>query len=197
VPKSTLATSRVEANKCTVTKVKKELIHKAKVKKAYAKIKAREEQAATSTAKPQLALPEGGVDAPADNVAAAEEAEEQIHPTRQLMLKDEEAAQTGALTNDEAVEDDTLLHTSDGARRRTRRPGYYEKQLQKAEENKQAAEARRQEMARRQAEREKKIAERERYKKAMAKTRDRDGNKKLGRESGLLLEKVKRLVGEK
>jgi hypothetical protein len=51
-------------------------------------------------------------------------------------------------------------------------------------------------MARRQAEREMKIAERERYKKAMAKTRDRDGKKKLGRESGLLLEKVKKLVAE-
>jgi hypothetical protein len=171
------------------------LIHKAKVKKAYAKIKAREEQAATSTAKPQLALPEGGLDTHTDN-AATTEAEEQIHPTRQLMLKDEEAAQTGALKKDEAVEDSAQLHTSDGARRRTRRPGYYEKQLQKAEENKKAAEERRQEMARRQAEREKKIAERERYKKAMAKTRDRDGKKKLGRESSLLLEKVKRLVGE-
>jgi hypothetical protein len=112
------------------------------------------------------------------------------------MLKDEEAAQTGAIKEYLEGDEDGQQRASDGARRRTRRPGYYEKQLQKAEENRQAAAARREEIARRQAERERKIAERERYKKAMAKTRDRDGKKKLGRESGLLLEKVKKLVAE-
>ncbi|KAK0391263.1 hypothetical protein NLU13_0764 [Sarocladium strictum] len=178
-----------------ITKVKKELIHKAKVKKAYAKIKAREEQAAASSGKPQLANTDGETQEHEANAVNHGEAE-QIHPARQLMLKDEEAAQTGASRQKTELEEDGQAPVSDGARRRTRRPGYYDKQLQKAEENKKAAAARREEMARRQAEREMKIAERERYKKAMAKTRDRDGKKKLGRESGILLEKVKKLVAE-
>lgn len=101
------------------------------------------------------------------------------------MLKDEEAAQTGA-TADQAA--------SDGQRRRTRRPGYYDKQLARAEEKQKEMEARAAEAQRRREERERKIAERERYKKAMKKTWGRDGKKKLGRESGLLLEKVKKMV---
>ncbi|KAH8173319.1 hypothetical protein LIA77_07574 [Sarocladium implicatum] len=173
-----------------ITKVKKELIHKAKVKKAYAKIKAREEQQAGG--KPTVSQPaEEGAQVDSNGT---EDGGEQIHPTRQLMLKDEEAAQTGAT---KAAVGNTLEDRNpDGARRRTRRPGYYEKQLQKAEEKRQAAAAHREEMARRQAEREMKIAERQRFKKAMAKTRDRDGKKKLGRESGLLLEKVRKMVAE-
>lgn len=55
----------------------------------------------------------------------------------------------------------------------------------------------RREFERRQEERAQKIAEREKFKKAMAKTRDRNGNKKLGRESSLLLDKVRKLVAEK
>lgn len=103
------------------------------------------------------------------------------------MLADEAKAQTNAVGE----------LSSDGHRRRTRRPGYYEKQLDKASQMRVDQEERQKEYRRRQEERLQKIAERERYKKAMAKTRDRNGNKKLGRESSLLLDKVKRLVAEK
>lgn len=43
------------------------------------------------------------------------------------------------------------------------------------------------------------MAERERFRKAMLKARGggRDGKRKLGRESAILLEKVRRVVGEK
>ncbi|KAJ2965954.1 hypothetical protein NQ176_g10370 [Zarea fungicola] len=41
------------------------------------------------------------------------------------------------------------------------------------------------------------MAERDKFKRAMAKTVGRDGKKKLGRESGLLLDKVKRMMAEK
>lgn len=109
-----------------------------------------------------------------------------MHPTRELMLKDEEMAQAGA----EASADPA----SDGMRRRTRRPGYYDKQLRKAEERKKESDERVQEFRRRREERERKIAERERFKKAMAKTVGRDGKKKLGRESTILLDKVKRMM---
>nr|XP_036583254.1 uncharacterized protein CTRU02_06848 [Colletotrichum truncatum]KAF6792230.1 hypothetical protein CTRU02_06848 [Colletotrichum truncatum] len=83
--------------------------------------------------------------------------------------------------------------------RRPRKPGYYEKQLAHAEKRKAEAEARRAEMQRRQKERERKAADRERFRRAMAKARKggENGQRKLGRESALLLEKVKRMVGDK
>ncbi|KAH6895810.1 hypothetical protein B0T10DRAFT_226488 [Thelonectria olida] len=170
-----------------VTKIKKELIHKAKVKKAYSKLKVREQEAALS--KPQLAA----VDNDAHDEAQEEdkEAEEQLHPTRKLMIADEDKAQENVEADAESN------HKGDGQRRRTRRPGYYDKQLKKADERKKEAEERQQEFQRRREERERKLADRERFKKAMAKTRDRDGNKKLGRESTLLLDKVKRMMADK
>lgn len=113
-----------------------------------------------------------------------------MHPTRELMLKDEEMAQVGA-------DQETDGANPDGMRRRTRRPGYYDKQLQKAEERNKESEERRQEFQRRREERERKLAEREKFKKAMAKTRDKDGNKKLGRESAILLDKVKKMMAGK
>lgn len=158
-----------------VTKIKKELIHKAKVKKAYKKIKAREQEAT-------------GEDAP-ERQDAEEEVAEKMHPTRQLMLADEGKAQVNAVAEEGE-------HNNDGQRRRTRRPGYYDKQLQKAAQQKTEAEEREQEYQRRREERERRMAERDRYKRAMAKTRGRDGKKKLGRESSLLLDKVKRMVAE-
>ncbi|KAM0465656.1 hypothetical protein ACHAPV_001711 [Trichoderma viride] len=180
-----------------VDRVKRDLIHRAKVKKEYAKIKAADQKAASAKARPSHGDNEGGdVE---DDVKSSqgdakggegEEEEEKIHPTRQLMLKDEEMAQTG-------IDAEKSTGFSDGQRRRTRRPGYYDKQLKKAAERREEAETKRAEFERRMEERAQKRAEREKFKKAMAKTRDKDGNKKLGRESSLLLEKVKRLVGEK
>ncbi|KAF4952204.1 hypothetical protein FGADI_7000 [Fusarium gaditjirri] len=163
-----------------VTKVKKELIHKAKVKKAYAKIKAREQQNAPA---PKTSKPVQD----ASEEKQPEEEGEEMHPTRQLMLADEAKAQENSVGEP----------TSDGNRRRTRRPGYYDKQLAKAAQRQEEAEMKRREFERRQEERAQKIAEREKFKKAMAKTRDRNGNKKLGRESSILLDKVRKLVAEK
>ncbi|KAF4992454.1 hypothetical protein FDECE_13718 [Fusarium decemcellulare] len=175
-----------------VTKVKKELIHKAKVKKAYAKIKAREQQAAEEAAGAKKSepvqdeKPVGETENDAVDGQESEDESEKMHPTRHLMLADEAKAQVNAVGEP----------TSDGHRRRTRRPGYYDKQLKKASEQRVEAEERQREFQRRREEREQKIAERERFKKAMAKTRDRSGKKKLGRESALLLDKVKKLVAE-
>ncbi|GFP53400.1 hypothetical protein ACSS6W_000928 [Trichoderma asperelloides] len=179
-----------------VDKLKRDLIHRAKVKKEYAKIKAADQKAAEAKARPSHGDNEG--DDGEDEVKSSQgdakgeegEKEEQIHPTRQLMLKDEEMAQAGA-------DPEKRAGFSDGQRRRTRRPGYYDKQLKKAAERREEAEMKRREFEERMEERAQKRAERERFKKAMAKTRDKDGKKKLGRESSLLLEKVKKLVGEK
>lgn len=157
-----------------VTKIKKQLIHKAKVKKAYAKIKARDQP---DPSPPSAAPP------PASR-------EQPMHPTRELMLADEQRAQAGA--------EGSPAHAapSEGRRRRTRRPGYYDKQLAEAEERRRRAEDAAREAQRRREERARKLAERDRVKRAMAKTRGPDGRKKLGRESSLLLDKVKKLVAE-
>lgn len=112
-----------------VAKTKKDLIHKAKVKKQYAKVKAEAEEEKRARREGKEAAPaseadedhhEIGDDSVGANGDAKDDGKEEpegevIHPTRQLMLKDEEAAQTGA-TADQAA--------SDGQRRRTRRPGY-------------------------------------------------------------------------
>ncbi|KAL6881248.1 hypothetical protein J3F83DRAFT_711048 [Trichoderma novae-zelandiae] len=182
-----------------VDKKKRELIHNAKLKKQYAKIKASEQKAAETQARPGHRDDEDAEQDGEDEARSARggdakggdgEEVKQIHPARQLMLKDESMAQAGVVP-------DKTTGPSDGERRRTRRPGYYEKQLQKAAERREEAEKRRLEYERRMEERAQKLAERERYKRAMAKTRDKDGKKKLGRESSLLLEKVKKLVAQK
>lgn len=116
------------------------------------------------------------------------------------MLKDEDMAQKGeaARSTDptDAIEDEEGNVKRDDVRRRTRRPGYYDKQLKKAEEQKAAAEKRSEEFQRRREERERRLAERQKHSRAMAKTVGRDGKKKLGRESAILLDKVKRLVAK-
>ncbi|KAL6795391.1 hypothetical protein J3E68DRAFT_404173 [Trichoderma sp. SZMC 28012] len=171
-----------------VDQKKRDLIHRAKVKKEYAKIKAAEEAKARPSHRDDEDDGEDEVNsAQGDAQEENEEEGEKMHPTRQLMIKDEDMAQVGAEASG----------PSDGQRRRTRRPGYYEKQLKKAADRRQEADAKRKEYERRMEERAQKQAERERFKKAMAKTRDKDGKKKLGRESSLLLEKVKRLVAQK
>lgn len=67
-----------------------------------------------------------------------------------------------------------------------------------AEKAKEEARERREEWERNQAEKKRRIEERERFRRAMAKARTggRNGQRKLGKESTVLLEKVKRMVGE-
>lgn len=81
---------------------------------------------------------------------------------------------------------------------RHRRPGYFDKELAQAEKKKAEAEARAAEFARREEEKKRRIAERERFRKAMAKAKapGRDGKRKIGREGVILLDKVKKLVGD-
>lgn len=241
-----------------VTKIKKELITKAKVKKQYAKIKAQKEaEAAAAPSAPvgpvldahdgtedasnnrgDNEVQDGDVDAPAP-----------IHPSRQILLEKGAAAkaaraeaeaeaeqqqqqQQTATANEEQstshnntteqkegdeqpttttqkdddqpyvpppMDIDPNMHSSRLLGKRHRKPNYYEKELALAEKKKKAAEERAAEIARREAEKQKRIAERERYRKQMAKARQpgaRDGKIKLGRQSGLLLDKVKRIVGQ-
>ncbi|KAF0329169.1 hypothetical protein RB213_006472 [Colletotrichum asianum] len=223
-----------------VEKKKAELIHKAKIKKQYAKIKERELAAQSSSKKQQQPAakdssddedepmnepqtPEAPqVDSTSPELEQSEEKPtpsgpdpSEVHPTRSDLI-----ANDGELPNPNTIavkrkhgkgedEDDHDADGKDGEDdagvdryeprkpRRPRKPGYYEKQLEHAEKRKAEAEARRAEIQRRREERERKVADRERFRRAMAKARkgSENGQRKLGRESSLLLEKVKRMVG--
>jgi hypothetical protein len=168
----------------TVQKIKKDLIHKAKLKKEYAKVKAREQ--ATAPQKSVYDREDG------EHVDEAEEPAEPVpeptlepHPDRLKLLEAEEQEPEG---------------TAGGQPdRRQRRPRLqpFQKETALAQKRREEAEARRKAREDAEREREKRMAERERFRKSMAKARGGpDGKRKLGRESKVLLEKVKRLVGE-
>lgn len=161
----------------SVDKIKKDIIHKAKIKKAYKKIKAAEQ---TNTADTTTVT---------DDVAAAP-ASPTIHPERQAMLdEDEEPEPSPPPQND---------RQSRRRKHKELKPGYFDRAAAEAERKKAEADARAREIEERNAERNHKLAEREKFRRAMAKARTpgRDGQRKLGRESGLLLEKVKKMVGD-
>lgn len=86
-----------------------------------------------------------------------------------------------------------------GVRRRgPKKPRYFEKEIAVAEKKKAEAEARQAEFERREREKKRKLAERERHRKLMGKARagGKNGQRKLGLESKVLLEKVKKIVAE-
>ncbi|EGY13765.1 uncharacterized protein VDAG_00447 [Verticillium dahliae VdLs.17] len=171
------------------------------------------DDAAASPGSPSQSAPDPSAPAPTAPAAAANPDEDHaFHPDRQAMLdndgevpnpneiriKPTAAAASGA--------DDTTQAEPSGVRgkgayfnpkRRGHKPGYYEKQLAQAETRRAEAAARAAEAERRTQERERKVADRERYRRAMAKARrgGENGQRKLGRESNLLLEKVRRMTG--
>jgi hypothetical protein len=169
--------------KYAVIKIKKDLIHKAKVKKQYAKIKARE---------PPIDKPIPDVSA--DEPAPAEVSQE-LHPERQAMLDEprEPTPPPAAIKPPRSQEERDMKRRE---RDRKRKPGYFEKDLDFANRKKKEAEERQAEFERREKEKREKIEERERFRKAMAKARTggKNGQRKLGRESKVLLERVQKLV---
>ena len=200
-------------------RIKKELIHKAKVKKAYKKVKAREEaQKETeeaSKAKSKAADDEIRVEFDRDvqqeeGVGREDEANDaneplppspKLHPERQAMLDDGEDD-----NEDDNADVDHPPHrrghpnnnNQKKKKKNQRRPGYFDQAMEEGGRKKAEAEERAREAERRRKEREDRLAERQRFNRALAKARipGRDGKRKLGRESGFMLEKVKRLVGD-
>ncbi len=111
-----------------------------------------------------------------------------LHPERQEMLENP------------IVEPKPGPPVRDGARgprQRRRKPVPFEKEAMLAEKRKIEAEARRKVIEEANRQRKQKIEERERFRRAMAKARTggKNGQRKLGRESKVLLEKVQRVVG--
>lgn len=106
-----------------------------------------------------------------------------LHPDRQAMLERPDATEkaTGQSSNN--------VHGVKGHRQQTRRPerSSYAKEVQIAEESRHRADARH-----------KLREERDKDRRAMSKARqpDRDGKYRLGRQSKVLLGRVKRIVAE-
>ncbi|KAL2037962.1 hypothetical protein N7G274_009181 [Stereocaulon virgatum] len=160
-----------------VQKIKKDLIRKAKVKKSYSKIKGREQAKATKTTT--------NVPTVVEEASASLE----LHPDRQAMLDEPE----------------TIPQQQQQSEQRPRpknpprpKPVPFQKEAQLAQQRKEEREKRQKEIEEANRQRQAKVEERERFRKAMAKARigGKDGQRKLGRESKVLLEKVQRMMAE-
>lgn len=192
-------------------KIKQELIVKSKIKKEYAKVKARVQEEQPTKAKDIFAettQEDGAQDKaeyeadqtqPRDEKTVDGQVEPEIHPDRIAMLDEDEQPDLPEDVNGFRSRPDAEQARNRDRRRQQRKPGYFEKELAEAERKKAEAEARAAERERREKEREKAIKERERHRRIMAKARSggRDGKRKLGKESFVMLDRVKRLVGQK
>ncbi|KAH0843537.1 hypothetical protein FOPE_09076 [Fonsecaea pedrosoi] len=163
-------------------KIKNDLIQKAKVKKAYAKVKAQEEAARIAQTATQSEIKRNPTDSPLNNTSGSLD----LHPDRQAMLKRPETGDGQT----QVVEDITQNQNTNfynPPRKRTPKQSRYKKEIELAAQNKAKLEAKR-----------KAREAREKEHKAMAKAKrpGKDGKIKLGRQGTALLERVRRLTEE-
>lgn len=104
------------------------------------------------------------------------------HPARQALIEKEE----------------TSPETQQARRARKPKTTPFKKEAEHAQRRKAEAEERRKAREEAERQRKEKMAERERFRRAMAKARTGGpgGQRKLGRESRVLLERVRRMVGD-
>ena len=191
------------ADRPIVEKIKKSLIHKAKIKKQYAKIKEAELKPSSSGPRRDRddAVPAGGGAAQATQSARSTEVDltqDGMHPDRQAIFdEDPEGDASRQGPREEAGSDVSRQHHERQPRKRQKKVVPFHKESQVAARRKAEAEARRQQREEDEARRQRRLEERERTRKAMARARTggKNGQRKLGRESRVLLDKVKRLVG--
>ncbi|KAF2849450.1 hypothetical protein T440DRAFT_398929 [Plenodomus tracheiphilus IPT5] len=166
-----------------VQKIKKDLIHKAKVKKQYAKLKAREETETTTPRKSVYEREQDHGDQTEHSAEAVPEPTLEPHPDRVKMLEEAEPAEEPKQRFDR--------------RQRRPRPMPFQKEAELAQKKREEAEARQAARDAAEKERAQKHAEREHFRKTMAKARGGpNGQRKLGRESTVLLAKAQRLMGK-
>ncbi|CAI6334091.1 unnamed protein product [Periconia digitata] len=177
-------------HKRKVQKIKKDLIHKAKLKKQFAKLKAREGAAPERSVYDREDDRGNDRDLQDDEKSPEEPVPEptlEPHPDRLQLLEDEK--------NAPEPEPESTDHA--GRRQRRPRPQPFKKETELAREKKAEAEERQRAREEAEKERARRIAERERFRKTMAKARGAGtGKRKLGRESTVLLEKAKRIMGK-
>jgi hypothetical protein len=173
-------------------RAKESNVIRAKTLQTYAKVKAR-----------ALAA-EGG-----DKTEGEDEAAAPMHPERQARIDD---ADNASDKDGEQATEKRRPHRGPGGGRPSKRPqSFFQKAQEEAAQRKAEAETRQAEFERRMAEREEAKAQRARHQKAMAKARrvdthrgSRNGGggggdnqrRKLGRESGVLLDRVRKMLGK-
>lgn len=156
------------------------MIQKAKVKKAYAKIKAQE----LASEKPKSVYDKYREEDGANNDEGEEKSTE-LHPSRVAMLN--KPPPPPSPSREPAPRPERRPRDNDAKRKeRKARPSAFSKELEIAEQRKKAAEARRKEREAKQKEREDMLR---------AKRPDQFGKRRLGRESTALLSRVQRMVG--
>lgn len=162
-------------------KIKKDLIHKAKLKKQYAKLKAREEDE-TLTPRKSVYDRDAQTNHNDENADTVPKPTLQPHPDRLRML--------------EEAEENPIQQTAE-QRKGWSRSQPFMKETELARKKKEDTEARHKAREEAEKERTQKQAERERFRKTMAKARGGpNGQRKLGRESSVLLAKAQRLMGK-
>lgn len=173
-----------------VQKIKGDLIHKAKLKKSYAKIKAQELGDGQTKSIYQTDSPNGdgqnnkeGEDAAKAENLGDNPGSLELHPARQAMLDapspEPETAPRKEKDNDTRREPRQRL-------KRKPKPSPFAKEMELVEKRKQEMEAR---------QRAREIRQKDREAMAKAKRPDQHGNRRLGRESKVLLDRVQRMVG--
>lgn len=179
-------------------KIKNSLIQKAKIKKDYPKLKRQGKIADHSNEgipKSAFQKPEGSeisqheVETRGENNTPPETTISP-HPDRQARINNKPASQSPEPSDKQPSQHDR--------RKKKPKPRPFEKEYSKAQKRKQEAEDRRKAREEAERQRQQKVEERERFRKAMAKARTggKNGQRKLGRESLPLLERVKRMVNE-
>ncbi|MCJ1410607.1 hypothetical protein MMC19_004693 [Ptychographa xylographoides] len=186
-----------------VQKIKKDLIHKAKLKRDYAKLRERE----PIPSRPTIYTNDKNEDGSEGQTKEPETAPAslELHPARQAMLdqpaEPSQQPPRSTIPRKSGSEDGNVTHSTSQAKyqRPPRKPKAvpFTREALAAQQRKEEAQARHEAFEKGQQERMQKIEERERFRRAMAKARTggRNGQRKLGRESQVLLERVRGLVG--
>ncbi|CAI4216895.1 unnamed protein product [Parascedosporium putredinis] len=193
-----------------VDRVKKELIYKAKTKKAYSKIRERELGAALPRSKkpappPQRETKARRSDNQQDDDDDDDEQDSSAEGARKKKKKKKKKPPTPPAPPPNPnpnpppaptpADTDPSEHPDRLARRR--KPSYFDKQLREAERRRAASAQRLAAVEQRRADRDRALVARKRMRSLALHARERgpNGQRKLGRESELLLEKVKRMMG--
>ena len=184
------------------------MIEKAKTKRAYAKLKAREGlpqpsiSAADVSASTEPSKGEGiaGNDRQAleHGTPKGKTSTASARSTARPRLLEEDGYQSDSAPALATEKPRAEAPSTNPRPRRRQKENPFKQEQETARRDREIMEARRKDMERATAERARKLEERERHRKAMAKARTggKNGQRKLGRESKVLLEKVQRIVGE-
>ena len=188
-------------------KIKKDLIQRAKLKKQYAKLKAQEQEPAPGSeapfrltehasafAKDDKEGSEHGTESGAFDGFSSDISERDVPVPLSTLPVDPSPTLRPAL--EQKSTDQTPDERVHPQRRQRMRPRTFGKEAEFAKRKREDAQERRKAKEEAMRQRQQKLAEREHFRKAMAKakTPGRDGKRKLGRESKLLLEKVQKTV---